>query len=164
MKSAEISMPSDTSVLVKRSFDAPVELVWRSYVEPELFARWCLGPPGWSMPVCEMDVRPGGEYRWRWRDNENGDEFGFVGEFKEVVAESRLVHTQIYDPGDVGGSMGENPSIVTVDFHEVNGITDVATKIEFASQEDRDTALSTGMKDGMEMSYKQLDEVIGGLR
>ena len=89
MNSSEVSTPNETSVLVKRSFDAPGELVWRTYVEPELFARWCLGPPGWSMPVCEMDVRPGGTYRWRWRDDDGGNEFGFVGEFKEVVSETR---------------------------------------------------------------------------
>ena len=111
MTPAEVSMPTDTSVLVKRSFDAPVQLVWRCYVEPELFARWCLGPPGWSMPICEMDVRTGGRYRWQWRDDAEGNEFGFIGEFREVILESRLVHTQIYDPGDMGNSMGEKQSV-----------------------------------------------------
>lgn len=163
MNTSEVSTPTDTSVVVKRSFDAAAKFVWRTYVEPELFARWCLGPPGWSMPVCEMDVRPGGQYRWRWRDDDGRNEFGFVGEFKEVVTESRLVHTQIYDPGDMGHSMGENPSIVTVEFRKLDGTTRVTTTIEFASKKDRDAALSTGMTDGMEMSYKQLAEVVGHL-
>lgn len=162
MKPSEASKPTDTSVLVKRSFDAPAELVWRAYTEPELFARWCLGPPGWSMPICEMDVRPGGLYRWRWRNDEDGKEFGFVGEFREVVLATRLVHTQIYDPGDMSDSMGEKESMVTVNFTEANGVTLATTTIEFASKDDRDAALGSGMSDGMEMSYKQLDEVLGG--
>ena len=162
MNTSEVSTPNDTSVLVKRRFDAPVKLVWRAYVEPELFARWCTGLPGWSMPVCEMDVHTGGRYRWRWRNNDDGTEFGFVGEFMEVVTESRLVHTQIYDPGNLGGSMGESQSISTVEFQESDGITHVKTTIAFASQADRDVALSTGMTHGMEISYKKLAEIVGG--
>lgn len=163
MTRSEASTPREKSVLVNRSFDAPANLVWRSYVEPELFSRWCLGPPGWSMPACEMDVRSGGRYRWRWQDDKEGNEFGFVGEFKEVIVESRLVHTQMFDPGGMGDSMGENPSTVTVGFRELDSITHVATTIDFASKEDRDAALSTGMTDGMEMSYKKLADVAGEL-
>lgn len=160
MKPAEASLPSDTEVLVKRSFDAPVKLVWRAYMEPALMRRWCSGLPGWSMPVCEMDMRVGGQYRWRWRSDENGQEFGFAGEVLEVVPHARIVHTQIYDPGDLGYSMGGEPSIVTVTFQEAGGITNMETSIKYASKADRDEAFSTGMTDGMEMSYKQLDDVL----
>jgi uncharacterized protein YndB with AHSA1/START domain len=160
MKPAEASLPSDTEVLVKRSFDAPVKLVWRAYVEPDLMRRWCGGYPGWSMPVCEMDMRVGGQYRWRWRNDEDGQEFGFTGEFLEVVPHARIVHTQVFDPGDLGVSMGSEPSIITVTFHEVNGATDVTTTINFASKADRDEALATGMTDGMETNYKRLDEIL----
>lgn len=160
MKPAEASLPSDTEVLVTRSFAAPVKLVWRAYMEPDLMRRWCSGMPGWSMPVCEMDMRVGGNYRWRWRSDEDGQEFGFTGEVLEVVPHARIVHTQIYDPGDLGYSMGSEPSIVTVTFEEAGGITNVATTIKFASQADRDAAFSTGMTDGMEMSYRRLDEVL----
>lgn len=160
MKPAEVSLPSDTEVLVKRSFDAPVKLVWRAYMEPDLMRRWCSGLPGWSMPVCEMDMRVGGHYRWCWRSDESGQEFGFTGEVLEVVPRARIVHTQIYDPGDLGYSMGGEPSIVTVTFQEADGITNVATSIKYASKADRDEAFSTGMTDGMEMSYKLLDDVL----
>ena len=159
MNLAEVSTPSDLEVCVKRRFRKTAEDVWRAYTEPELIQQWMLGPPGWSMPVCEMDVRVGGTYRWRWRDGEDGKEFGFAGEFREVVNHSRIVHTQVYDPGDVGGSMGAK-SLVTVAFIENDGWTDIATTIHFASQKDRDEALSTGMTDGMEMSYKQLEGVL----
>jgi uncharacterized protein YndB with AHSA1/START domain len=107
-----------------------------------------------------MDMRVGGKYRWRWRSDENGQEFGFTGEVLEVVPHARIVHTQIYDPGDLGYSMGGEPSIVTVTFQEADGITNVATSIKYASKADRDEAFSTGMTDGMEMSYKLLDDVL----
>ena len=109
MKPAEVSTPSDREVLVKRSFDAPVNLVWQAYTEPALMRRWLTAMPGWSMPVCEMATHVGGKYRWRWRDNENGQEFGFTGEMLEVALHSKIVHTQIFDPGDLGGSMGGEP-------------------------------------------------------
>ena len=160
MKPAEASLPSDTEVLVKRSFDAPAKLVWRAYVEPELMRRWCGGYPGWSMPVCEMDMRVGGTYDWRWRNDADGMEFGFNGEVLEVVPHARIVHTQVFDPGNMGISMGGEPSIITVTFDEIDGITNVATNIKYASQADRDAALETGMTDGMEMNYKKLDEIL----
>ncbi len=164
MKPAEVSTPSDEEVLIRRSFDAPVSLVWEAYTEPELMRRWLTAMPGWSMPVCEMTTDVGGKYRWRWRDDANGVEFGFTGEMLEVALYSRIVHTQLYDPGTMGGSMGDGPSIITVTFVETDGITNVATSIKFASKSDRDAAVSTGMTDGMEMSYKQLEEVLAVIK
>jgi len=160
MKPAEVSTPSDREVQVKRRFDAPAKLVWQAYTEPALMRRWLAGLPGWSMPVCEMDIRLGGKYRWRWRSEEGGQEFGFSGEMLEVVPHSRIVHTQIYDAGDLGVSMGKEATVVTVTFDETRGITSVTTTIRYASKEDRDAALSSGMTDGMEMNYKLLDEVL----
>lgn len=159
MKPAEASLPSDTEVLVKRSFDAPVNLVWRAYMEPGLMRRWCGGQPGWSMPVCEMDMRVGGRYRWRWRSEENGQEFGFTGEVLEISPHTKIVHTQVFDAGTLGVSMGSKPSIITVTFQEINGITNVVTTIRYASKADRDAAVATGMTDGMEVSYRQLDSL-----
>jgi uncharacterized protein YndB with AHSA1/START domain len=163
MKPAEVSTPTDREVLVKRSFDAAADLVWKAYTEPALMRRWLTAMPGWSMPVCEMTTEVGGQYRWRWRDDANGVEFGFTGEMLEVEPHSKIVHTQVYDPGTMGGSMGDGASVITLTFNETDGITNVATLIKFASKADRDAAVSTGMTDGMEMSYKQLDEVLNTL-
>lgn len=160
MKPAEASLPSETEVLVKRSFDAPVRLVWRAYMEPGLMRRWCGGPPGWTMTVCEMDMRVGGKYRWRWRSEENGQEFGFTGDVLEVSVHAKIVHTQAFDAGNLGVSMGGEPSVITVTFRETNGITHVTTTIRYASKADRDEALATGMTDGMEVSYQQLDALL----
>jgi uncharacterized protein YndB with AHSA1/START domain len=160
MKPAEVSTPSDQEVLVKRSFDAPAHLVWRAYTEPDLMRRWLTAMPGWSMPVCEMTTDVGGKYRWRWR-HEDGQEFGFTGELLEVEPDSKIVHTQIYDAGNSDcGSMGDDAAVITVTFDETDGITNVATLIKFASKADRDAAVSTGMTDGMEMSYQQLDTIL----
>lgn len=162
MKPAEVSTPSETEVRVVRTFDAPADLVWQAYTEPELMQRWLLGPPGWSMPVCEMDVRVGGAFRWRWKSDEDGAEFGFHGEFREVEPPKRLVHTEIFDPGDLQESMGEGGAVITVTFAEKAGQTTMTLTIQYQSKADRDAALSTGMTDGMEMSYRRLDEVLAG--
>ncbi len=161
MKPAEVNTPSDTSVMIKRDFDASAPLVWRAYTEPEIFTRWCSGPP-WSMPVCEMDVRPDGKYRWTWRNNENNAEFGFFGEFREIVEHRKIVHTQVFDRGNTEFEMGQEGTLITVTFAENQGVTSVVTLIEYSSKEDRDAALSTGMTDGMEMNYKQLQEFLAG--
>jgi len=111
---AQVTLPSEREVKVTRSFKAPRALVYRAYTEPQLVPRWLLGPPGWSMPVCEMDVRVGGRYRWRWRNDQNGSEFGFAGTFREVQPATRLVHTEAYDSGTVGGGSPGGDALVTV--------------------------------------------------
>ena len=161
-QAAQVSLPSDREVEVTRTFQAPRALVYEAYTRPELVQRWLLGPPGWTMPVCEMDVRVGGRFRWRWRSDEDGSEFGFHGEFREVEAPARLRHTETYDPGDVGGSMGEGEAMITIRFDERDGVTTLTSLMEFASQEDRDAAVATGMTDGMEMGYLRLDELLAG--
>lgn len=163
MDKAQVTQPSEREVKVTRSFRAPRALVYRAYTEPDLVRRWLLGPPGWSMPVCEMDVRVGGQYRWRWRSDENGSEFGFAGTFREVQPTSRLVHTEAYDPGTVGGGYPGKDALVTVTFTEDGGVTTVTTLIDFGSKEARDAAVATGMTDGMEQSYELLDRLLNEL-
>ena len=159
---AQVTLPSEREVKVTRSFRAPKALVYRAYTEPQLIQRWLLGPPGWSMPVCEMDVRVGGRYRWRWRNDQDGSEFGFAGTFREVEPGTRLVHTEAYDPGTVSDGYPSDEAIVRVTFTEEQGVTTVTTLIDFASKEARDAAMATGMTDGMEESYQLLDKLLGG--
>jgi uncharacterized protein YndB with AHSA1/START domain len=157
---AQVTLPSEREVKVVRSFKAPRALVYRAWTEPDLVRRWLLGPPGWSMPVCEMDVRVGGRYRWRWRSEDNASEFGFTGTFREVQPSSKIVHTEAYDPGTVGGGYPGEDAIVTVTFTEAGGVTTVTTLIDFGSKEARDAATATGMTDGMEQSYQLLDRLL----
>ena len=159
-KSAEVTLPSDREVRVTRQFNAPRQLLWDAHTKPELMQKWCFGPPGWSMPVCEMDVRESGKYRWRWKSDEDGKEFGFYGAFSEVKAPSRIVHDQYFDPGDMDYAMPVgDPCIITLELSEANGVTTLTNTMRFVSKQARDQAIATGMTDGMEMGYARLDEM-----
>src|SRR5215510_13986865 len=157
IEKAQVTLPSVREVKVARSFRAPRTLVYRAYTEPQLVKRWMLGPPGWSMPVCEMDLRVGGKFRWRWRNDQDGSEFGFTGTYRELQPPSRIVNTEAYDPGTVGGGYPGEDAIITVTFTEDAGVTTVTSLMDFGSKEARDAALATGMTDGMEQSYQLLD-------
>ncbi|HEX6598590.1 MAG TPA: SRPBCC family protein [Gemmatimonadaceae bacterium] len=158
-KPAEVTSPSDREVRVTRRFNAPRQLVWDAHTKPELVARW-QGYDGWDMPVCDMDVRVGGKYRWQWKNREDGTQFGFFGTFSEVDAPSRLTHAQYFDPGNLGGDMPvDEPCIVSLELNERDGVTTLVCNLAFASKEARDGAVSTGMTDGMEYSYTRLDDL-----
>jgi len=161
---AQVMLPSDTEVRVSRSFHAPRALVWQAHTVPELMRRW-LGYPGWTMPVCDMDVRLGGKFRWRWRQDEDGQTFGFFGPFTEVDEPAKLSYDQYYDPGNFelpdGGAMPtDNPTRIRSAYTEKNGITTLVTVMDYGSKEARDAAMSTGMTDGMEVSYQRLDALV----
>lgn len=155
---AQLREISATEIEVSRRFAAPRDLVFRAFTEPELMQRWLLGPPGWTMPVCEMDLRVGGAYRWEWQSETEDARFGFHGTFLEVVVPERLVETQYYDPGSLGGEMGF--CTCTLVFAEVADETLVTTRIAYETPEAMQAALATGMTKGMEMSYQQLDLVL----
>lgn len=161
VEKAAVSFPSDREVEVRRSFRAPRALVYRAYTEPALVRQWMLGPGGWSMPICEMDVRPGGSYRWRWRSDDGGGEFGFYGTFQEVEAPSLLVHTESFDPGTQGGSHGDGPpAVVTTVFADEGEWTTVTMTMDFGSKATRDAVVATGMTDGMEKGHQRLDQLL----
>ncbi|WP_395645105.1 SRPBCC family protein [Terricaulis sp.] len=156
----EVSQPSDREVRVVRRFNAPRQLVWDAHTKPELMQKWCTGYPGWTLPTCEMDVREGGTYRWRWRSKADRAEFGFYGTFSEVKAPSRLVHDQYFDPGDTDYAMPVgDPCVITLELSETNGVTTLVNTMTFVSKEARDEAVATGMADGMEVNYLRLDDI-----
>ena len=158
-KPAEVVLPSDREVRVTRQFNAPRQLVWDAHTKPELVRKW-QGYEGWDMPVCDMDVRVGGKYRWQWKNRENGTQFGFLGTFIEVDAPSKLAHEQFFDPGDFGSAMPVgDPCVVSLELSEHNGVTTLICNLAFASKQARDDAISTGMTDGMEHSYSRLDNL-----
>src|SRR5262245_23665510 len=90
----KVETPNDTDVVMTRSFDAPRDLVYDAWTRPEIVKRWLLGPPGWSMPVCEIDARVGGKYRHVWRNDASGEQFGSSGSYLEVVRPERWVVTE----------------------------------------------------------------------
>ena len=141
-----VTTPSDREILIARAFDAPRSLVFDCMSKPELVKRWMLGPPGWTMPVCEIDFRVGGRYRYVWRHSD-GNEMGIGGVYREIVRPERIVHTELFDQDWTGGeTMGT--SILT----ERGGKTTLTMTILYSSKEARDGALRTGMNCGIASS------------
>jgi uncharacterized protein YndB with AHSA1/START domain len=147
--SLEVTTPSNREIRVRRTFDAPPQLVFEFHTKPHLVQKWLLGPPGWTMPVCEIDLKVGGRYRYVWRNDAGNNEFGVQGEFEAVDAPDRLVHREVMD-----GVPGQ--ALCTTTFERSNGGTLFALTILFESQELRDSALASGMTEGMSMSYDRL--------
>src|SRR6267143_6040370 len=87
----QVTTPSDREIAMTRVFNAPRHLVFDALTKPELVKQWLLGPPGWTMPVCEIDLRAGGQYRYVWRKESTGTEMGMGGVFREVVRPEKLV-------------------------------------------------------------------------
>jgi uncharacterized protein YndB with AHSA1/START domain len=157
---AEVTTPSDREVRIVRRFRASAERVFAAYTEPALVRRWMLGPPGWSMPECEIDLRVGGAYRYLWRASDQSAEFGAEGVCLEVAAPHRLVQTQRMF-GGLAGPMAEEVRC-TIEFRDEAGGSVMTTTILCASKENRDAALATGMARGMEQSFARLEhEVLG---
>ena len=149
----KVTQPSDNAVTVTRDFDAPADLVFACHTKPQLVQRWMLGPPGWSMPVCEIALKVGDTYRYIWRNNTDGSEFGFTGRFREVEVPTRVVHTE-----SMIGQPGE--ALVTTTFTQHGNRTTLSVTMSFDSPVMRDQVLATGMTDGMALSYDQLDELL----
>jgi len=159
-KPAEVTPNGDRGVRVTRHVNAPSRLVFDEHTRPELVQRWLTGYPGWDMSVCEIDARVGGNYKWQWRNQEDGKVFGFFGTFTEVNAPSRVAYKEYYDPGDMDYTMPVgDPCIVSLDLTEHDGVTTLVCTMTFASADARDEAVASGMTDGMEYSYTCLDEL-----
>ena len=151
----QVSLPNDTDVVVTRSFAAPRALIFDCHTKPELVKRWLTGPDGWSLPVCEIDLRPGGKFRYVWRKPDTPD-LHMSGEFREIDRPNRIVHVERFDEDWAHGEQ----SVVTTVFEEKAGRTHMTMTIRFASKEVREAATATGMTDGMNMSYDRLEDTI----
>ena len=159
-KPAEVTVPSEREVRVTRQFNAARQLVYDAHTRPELVRKWQTGYPGWDMTVCEMDARVGGKYKWQWKNQEDGKQFGFFGTFTRVNAPSHITHEEYFDPGDMDYTMPVgDPCVVSLDLSEENGVTTLVCTMTFVSREARDSAVATGMTDGMEYSYSRLDDL-----
>jgi len=151
----QVTTPSDREVVVSRVFSATRGMLFDAHTKPDLVRRWLLGPPGWTMPVCEVDLRVGGTYRYVWRHDASGQQMGVGGTFKEITRPSRIVITQLFDEDWTGGE-----TLVVTEFAEQHGTTTVTTRVQYASREARDAALKTGMTTGMEAGYERLESLL----
>lgn len=150
-----ITTPSDREVAIARTFDGARDLVYEVWTSPEHVPHWMLGPDGWTMPVCEMDLRPGGSWRHVWRKTD-GEEMEMTGDYREVEPPARLVSTERW-----GADWPE--TVNTIEFVEEAGRTTVTMTILYPSQEARDAAMATGMAEGADQSFARLDERLRAL-
>lgn len=152
---ATVTLPSDTEILIVREFDAPRELVFRAWTEPQLVRRWWHANRGEIVSV-EIDLRVGG--RWRYvMVTPSGHEVGFHGEYREVVPGERLVSTEIYE------GMPDAAAVTTVTFDEQDGRTIATLLVQHERREHRDAHIDSGMEDGLQDALRLLEQVAASL-
>lgn len=148
----KVSTPSDTEILMQRVFDAPRHLVWEAMTRPDLVRRWWCCMEGYTMPVCEIDFRVGGKWRYVMV-GAGGDECGFHGEYREIDAPKRIVNTEIFEP------FPDAPTVCTMTLEEIGGKTYYQTRIVHLTKEGRDGQIQSGMEYGADIALDRLDEV-----
>jgi uncharacterized protein YndB with AHSA1/START domain len=156
--SFKVTTPTDREIQVTRDFNAPRRGVFDAFTKPELVRRWLLGPAGWTMPLCEIDLKVGGVYRYLWRREADGVEMGMGGVFREIVSLERLVATEKFDQSWYPGE-----ALDTTMFVENGDITKTTITMLYESKGARDTALASGMERGMAESYSRLEELLPSL-
>jgi len=161
----KVTTPTDREIALTRVFDAPRHLVFEAYTKPELLKRWLGVHGGWSLAVCEVDLKVGGTYRYVWR-KAGVPEMGMRGVYREIVRPERLVATESFDesryPGEALGTM------VLV---EQGGRTTLTSTVLYESREARDVALKSGMvsvlmpltQQGVAAGYDRLAELLASL-
>ena len=153
----QVTTPSDQEIRMTRLFDAPRRLVFEAMTKPEHVKQWWgrLGE-GYSVPVCEIDLRPGGA--WRFVNRHPQGEAVFYGVYREIAAPDRLVFTEIYEP------FPDAESVVSSVFTEENGKTRMTVTVLYPSTEVRDMVIKTGMAKGAGISYDRLEDLVRELQ
>lgn len=153
----QVSTPTDTTIVLTRAFNAPRRLVWEAMFTPDRMRRWMLPPPGWATTVCECEARVGGVLSVAWKSEDADPAMTLRGAFTEVVPHERAVHTETMalGSGQTVGSLVEKH-----EFAEKDGVTTMRITQKYNSKDDRDGALASGMDQGMEACYQQLDAVL----
>jgi uncharacterized protein YndB with AHSA1/START domain len=154
----QCTTPSDTEIALTRLFDAPRDLVWEAMTKPEHVRRWwgCLDER-YSVPVCEIDLRVGGAWRYVMVAD-GGFEVAFHGEYREIVPNERIVATEVYE------GVPEVEALNTVTFAEAVGRTTLSMLVQHASKEARDAHMASGMEAGMREAMDLLERVANALR
>jgi len=150
-----LTLPSDREILIERTFDAPRGLVYEALTKPEHVARW-YGPRAMTLQVCEIDFRVGGRWRYVVRDPA-GNDYGFSGEYREIVPPERIVTTEGYE------AMPGHEYVATVTLDEQGGKITLLSHLLYQSPEDRDGHIQSGMEPGMRETYDRLAELIATL-
>lgn len=155
--SFKVTTPSDRAIRLTRLFNAPRTLVFEAMTRPEHVRQWWgqLGE-GYSVPVCEIDFRVGG--KWRFVNRHPKGEAAFHGEYREINPPSRVVFTEIFE------DFPDSVSVVTSELVEENGKTRLIATVEYPSLEVRDMVMASGMSRGAGISYDRLEDLVGRLQ
>jgi uncharacterized protein YndB with AHSA1/START domain len=151
----QLATPSEREVVLTRGFDAPRNLVFDALTKPELLKRW-YGPSGWSLVICDIDLKVGGAWRFVSR-RPDGKEIGQRGVYREIVPSERLVNTESWEDWNPG------ECLVTVVLNEQGGKTTLTSTVLFPSQEVRDKVLKSGMEPGAAATYDRLAECLASI-
>ena len=156
-KELQIATPTDTTIVLTRAFSAPSRIVWAAMFTPDKMRRWMLPPPGWTLTTCECNVVVAGALALAWKSDDADPAMTLRGVFTEVVPYERLVHTETMalGSGQVIGSVLEKH-----EFAEQSGTTLMRITQTYASKEARDGAIASGMDEGMEACYQQLEAAL----
>jgi uncharacterized protein YndB with AHSA1/START domain len=152
-----ITTPSDNELEWTREFNASRNLVFDALSKPELIRLWLLGPDGWTMPICEIDFKVGGKYRYVWSNPEK-DEMGMGGIFKEIILLEKIVSTERFEQSWYPGE-----AIGTVTLSGNDSKTILKTNMLYESKESRDAVLKSGMEQGLVAGYNRLAEVLASI-
>jgi uncharacterized protein YndB with AHSA1/START domain len=150
----KLTTQGDREIVMTRAFHAPRRLVFDALTKPELVKRWLIGPPGWSMPVCEIDLKVGGSYRYVWRHTD-GKEMGVRGVYRDIVPQERVICTERFDEAWYPGE-----ALLTTTLVEQDGKTTLTSTVLYVSKEARDGVLKSGMENGVAASYDRLAELV----
>lgn len=153
----QIVTPTDTTIILTRSFKAPRRLVWEATTSPDKMRRWMLPPPGLTLTVCEVEPRVGGKLRLAWKSAEADPMMTLDGEWLEFEPHDRMVHTETMRLGSGETIMS---LVETHELTETGGVTEMRITQTYKSKADRDGALAGGMNEDMEACYQQLDAVV----
>ncbi|MGE0237291.1 MAG: SRPBCC family protein [Parvibaculaceae bacterium] len=151
----EVGALGDREILMTRRFDAPRELVFDAFTKPRLIKCWLTGPEGWSLPVCEVDLKAGGALRYVWR-HRDGTEMGMSGTFHEITRPERIVHVELFDEDWTGGET----VVTTVFVAQGTDQTLLRQTILYASRQARDQVLKSPMEGGVAQSYDRLARLL----
>lgn len=147
----KLTANGDREIVMTRDFNAPRRLVFDAWTKPELVRRWLAGPSGWTMTVCEIDLKVGGSYRYEWT-HESGNQMGMGGIYREIMVPELLVATEKFDQSWYPGG-----AITRTTLAEKSGITTVETTVTYDSKETRDGVLQSPMETGVAASYDRLE-------
>ncbi|MFF0432753.1 SRPBCC family protein [Streptomyces sp. NPDC004327] len=152
-----LTTPADRELVITRTFDAPVRRLWEAWTRPEHVRAW-YGAAGLTMSVCDIDLRPGGAWRWGQR-TPDGQEIVFSGTYQEILPAERLVYTERFEQMPDAA-----PVHVTLAFDATPAGGTALTSTSFwPSSEVRDQALAAGMETGVREQYDRLAEYLKGM-